>query len=265
MFTTRVTDRLPSAIELPWLIAVAGVLVLAGPSWSQQPAAEKPDSASTSGPSKKLVRPGPARAPGSKNVRGPDGRGQGREGPGHGPTKGAPGRAVRSVGANGSHGQDDSGQAHPGRTGHQTSAGCHLGHACEHVALTTFALRALLPKGFLPLPHPKHLVGGMVFPQAEIKLLPRLERFDVDFDLPDHFLPEFPPAIFLTTRPDLGDVSQGKVLTVENFQEVFGGILNAKDLEGVRLLVTQFPQQQFNATADRKTSQPHGHAGRGLL
>jgi len=113
----------------------------------------------------------------------------------------------------------------------------------------------------VPLPHPKHLVGGMVFPQTEIKLLPRLERFDIDFDLPDHFLPEFPPAIFLTTRPDLGDVSQGKVLTVDNFQEVFGGILNAKDLEGVRLLVSQFPQQQFNATADRKTTNPLGMQG----
>jgi cytochrome c peroxidase len=119
----------------------------------------------------------------------------------------------------------------------------------------------LFPKGFLPLPHPKHEVGGMVFPQTEIKLLSRLERFDIDFDLPDHFLPEFPPAIFLTTRPDLGDVSQGKMLNVDNFQEVFGGILNAKDLEGVRLLVTQFPQQQFNATADRKTEQPLGMQG----
>jgi cytochrome c peroxidase len=121
--------------------------------------------------------------------------------------------------------------------------------------------RGLFPMGFLPLPHPKHEVGGMVFPQIELKLLPRLERFDVDFDLPEHFLPEFPPAIYLTTRPDLGDVSQGKVVTVDNFQEIFGGILNAKDLEGVRLLVTQFPQQQFNATADRKTVNPIGMQG----
>ena len=37
-----------------------------------------------------------------------------------------------------------------------------------------------------------------------------LTRFDLDFDLPDHFLPEFPPPMFLTTRPDLGDVSQGQ-------------------------------------------------------
>jgi cytochrome c peroxidase len=121
--------------------------------------------------------------------------------------------------------------------------------------------KGLFPKGFLPLPHPKHDVGGMVFPQMEIKLLPRLQRFDVDFDLPEYFLPEFPPAIYLTTRPDLGDVSQGKVVTVENFQEIFRGILNAKDLEGMRLLVTQFPQQQFNATADRKTEQAIGMQG----
>ena len=121
--------------------------------------------------------------------------------------------------------------------------------------------KGLFPKGFLPLPHPKHVVGGMVFPQMEIKALPRLERFDVDFDLPEHFLPEFPPAIYLTTRPDLGDVSQGKVITVDNFQELFAGILNAKDLEGLRLLVTQFPQQQFNATADRKTESPAGMQG----
>jgi cytochrome c peroxidase len=121
--------------------------------------------------------------------------------------------------------------------------------------------KGLFPKGFLPLPHPKHEVGGMVFPLMEIKQFGRLERFDVDFDLPEHFLPEFPPAIYLTTRLDLGDVSQGKVVTEDNFQELFAGILNAKDLEGLRLLVTQFPQQQFNATADRKTNKPDGMRG----
>ena len=121
--------------------------------------------------------------------------------------------------------------------------------------------KGLFPMGYLPLPHPHHEVGGMVFPQMEVKLLPRLERFDLDFDLPEQFLPEFPPAIFLTTRPDLGDVSQGKVVTVDNFQEIFQGILNGKDLDGLRLLVTQFPQQQFNATADRKTEKPDGLRG----
>jgi cytochrome c peroxidase len=121
--------------------------------------------------------------------------------------------------------------------------------------------RGLFPQGFLPLPHPNHPVGGMVFPQMEIKQLPRVERFDLDFDIPEHFLPEFPPAIFLTTRPDLGDVAKGRLVTVENFQEIFGGILNSKDLDGLRLLVTQFPQQQFNATADRKTEKADGMKG----
>ena len=106
---------------------------------------------------------------------------------------------------------------------------------------------------YLPLPHVVHPVGGMVFPQMHIKLQPRLERFDMDFDIPEHFLPEFPPAIFLTTRADLGDVSKGQLLTVNNFYELFNGILNPKQLDGLRLLVTQFPQHQFNATADRQT------------
>jgi cytochrome c peroxidase len=83
-----------------------------------------------------------------------------------------------------------------------------------------------------------------------------LTRFDLDFDLPDHFLPEFPPPIFLTTRPDLGDVSQGKLVTTDNLFDLFNGILNPKQLEGLRLLVTPFPQQQFNGTSDRRSDRP---------
>ena len=54
------------------------------------------------------------------------------------------------------------------------------------------------------LPHPQHANGGQVFPQMQIAMFPRLERFDVDFDLPEAFLPEFPPAIFLQNRPGAG-------------------------------------------------------------
>jgi cytochrome c peroxidase len=116
----------------------------------------------------------------------------------------------------------------------------------------------LFPQGFLPLPHANHPEGGMVFPKFEIQELVRQERrdltrFDLDFDLPEHFLPEFPPAIYLTTRPDLGDVSKGKLVTIDNFYDLFNGILNPKQLEGLRLLLTPFPQQQFNQTADRRT------------
>src|SRR3989441_2492636 len=69
-------------------------------------------------------------------------------------------------------------------------------------------------------------------------------------------MPDFPPPIYLTTRPDLGDVSQGKLVTSANFYELFNGILNPKQLEGLRLLLTPFPQQQFNATEDRRTVRP---------
>jgi len=109
---------------------------------------------------------------------------------------------------------------------------------------------------YLPLPHPNHPVGGMLFPQMQADTMERLQRFDLDFDLPEHFLPEFPPAIFLTTHKEAGDVSQGQMVTVNNFYDLFNGLLNPKQLEGLRLLVTQFPQQQFNATGDRKTVNP---------
>ena len=118
--------------------------------------------------------------------------------------------------------------------------------------------KGLFPAGFLPLPHPNHPEGGMVFPQFHIDEIKRQEgrdltRFDLDFDLPDHFLPEFPPPIYLTTRLDLGDVSKGKLVTIENYEELFKDALNPKQFEGLRLLVTPFPQQQFNATADRRS------------
>lgn len=121
--------------------------------------------------------------------------------------------------------------------------------------------KGLWPEGFYPLPHPNHAEGGMVFPHFVIEETKKqtgrdLTRFDLDFDLPDHLLPEFPPPIFLTTRPDLGDVSQGQLVTVANFYELFNGILNPKQLEGLRILVTPFPQQQFNATADRRSAEP---------
>ncbi|HEY9786416.1 MAG TPA: hypothetical protein V6D17_13495 [Candidatus Obscuribacterales bacterium] len=119
----------------------------------------------------------------------------------------------------------------------------------------------LYPEGFLPLPHPNHPEGGMLFPKFHIDEVMKQEgrdltRFDLDYDLPDHLLPEFPPPIFLSTRPDLGDVSKGKLVTISNFYELFSGILNPKQLEGLRLLVTAFPQQQFNATGDRRSREP---------
>jgi cytochrome c peroxidase len=121
--------------------------------------------------------------------------------------------------------------------------------------------RDLWPAGFYPLPHPHHEAGGMIFPQPLIDETKNqtgrdLTRFDLDFDLPDHLLPEFPAPIYLTTRPDLGDVSRGQLVTLNNFHELFRDVLNPKQLEGLRLLVTPFPQQQFNATDDRRSLKP---------
>ena len=106
------------------------------------------------------------------------------------------------------------------------------------------------------LPHPKHAAGGMVFPQAQIEMFPRLERFDVEFDIPEAFLPEFPPAIFLQTRPELGDVSRGEVVSINNFYRLFKDLITPVQLDGLQFLVTPFPQEEFNPTDDRKTRQP---------
>ena len=120
--------------------------------------------------------------------------------------------------------------------------------------------KGLFPPGFLPLPHVKHKTGGMVFPENQIKEIEKqearsLRRYDVAFDLPDHLTPEFPPPMFLTTRPDLGDVSKGQLLTIKNYYGMVDGIMTPVQMEGMRLLLTPFPQQQFNQTDDRKVEQ----------
>ncbi|WP_046865649.1 cytochrome b6 [Microvirga massiliensis] len=119
--------------------------------------------------------------------------------------------------------------------------------------------RGLLPAGFMPLPHVKQATGGQVFPNREIDEIQRqegrsLRRFDVDFDLPDRFTPEFPPPIFLTTHPELGDVSRGQLLTIKNYYELMNGIITPVQMEGLRILLTPFPQEEFNQTEDRKVA-----------
>jgi cytochrome c peroxidase len=122
----------------------------------------------------------------------------------------------------------------------------------------------LFPAGFYPLPHPNHQLGGQLFTHFVIDELNRQTgnfrnqtRFDLDFDLPDQLLPEFPPAMFLTNHTDLGDVSQGQMVTIENYYDMFKNILDPEELEGLRLLVTPFPQQEFNLIDDRRTHRPN--------
>ena len=114
--------------------------------------------------------------------------------------------------------------------------------------------RGIFP--YPPLPHPKHVTGGQVFPQIQTRMFPRLERFDVEFDLPEAFLPEFPPAIFLQNRPELGDVSRGEVVSINNYYRLFKDLLTPVQLDGLRMLLTPFPQEEFNPTDDRKAAQP---------
>src|SRR5437660_3522935 len=78
----------------------------------------------------------------------------------------------------------------------------------------------------------------------------------MDFDPTERCLAAFPTVMYLTPRPDLGDVSQGKLVSLTNYYELFNGLLTPRQLEGLRLLLTPFPQQQFNATEDRRSAIP---------
>ncbi|QDS91752.1 hypothetical protein FF011L_04870 [Roseimaritima multifibrata] len=125
--------------------------------------------------------------------------------------------------------------------------------------LTEMTPEEIQKQGVFPypsLPHPLQTNGGQVFPRMQIDMFPRLERFDVDHDLPEAFLPEFPPAIYLNSRPELGDVSRGEVVSINNYYRLFKDILTPVQLDGLRLLVTPFPQEEFNPTDDRKSAQP---------
>lgn len=130
-------------------------------------------------------------------------------------------------------------------------------------ALTPEQIRqqGLLPQGFLPLPHVKQATGGVVFPEEEIEAISReegrdLRRFDVAFDLPDLFTPELPPPLFLTTHPELGDVSHGQLLTLKSYYRLMVGVLTPVQLEGLRLMLTPAPQEEVNVTEDRKVAEP---------
>ncbi|MGI9074467.1 MAG: cytochrome B6 [Bryobacteraceae bacterium] len=123
-------------------------------------------------------------------------------------------------------------------------------------ALTSDEIKQQNAFPYPALPHPLQTNGGQVFPKMQILMFPRLERFDVAFDLPEVFLPEFPPAIFLSNRPELGDVSRGEVVSINNYYRLFKPILTPVQLDGLRMLLTPFPQEEFNPTDDRKTREP---------
>src|SRR5262249_10456375 len=109
---------------------------------------------------------------------------------------------------------------------------------------------------FLPLDHPLHSTAHMLLPQMWTKVHPEHERFDVSFDLPECYLPEYPPPLYLTTHPELGDVTRGVEITYGNYFNMFNGIVTPEQLDGLRLLVTPFQTTWFNTTNHRTTPEP---------
>ena len=108
-------------------------------------------------------------------------------------------------------------QAPRGGSDSQAAGGDGLGASWPHEPGARSASRDIFPYKALPHPAQGGGLGGQVFPQMQIKMFPRLERYDVEFDLPEAFLPEFPPAMFLQNRPELGDVSRGEVVSINNY------------------------------------------------
>ena len=126
----------------------------------------------------------------------------------------------------------------------------------EYGALPPETIRASGAFPYQPLDHPLHSTAHMVFPQQWTRVHPEHQRFDVGFDIPDCYLPEFPPPLYLTTHPELGDVTRGVEITYGNYFDMFNGLVTAEQLDGLRLLVTPFQTTWFNVTHHRVTAAP---------
>jgi cytochrome c peroxidase len=109
---------------------------------------------------------------------------------------------------------------------------------------------------YKPLAHPLQTTAHMLFPEVWIEAHPEHERFDVDFDIPDPYLPEFPPPMFLTTHKELGDVTGGVEVTLGNYYEIFDGLLTPEQMEGLKELLRPSPTTWFNHTKHRVTKEP---------
>ena len=126
----------------------------------------------------------------------------------------------------------------------------------EYAATAADKLRAGDAFPWKPLDHPLHSTAHMLFPEQWTKTHPEHERFDVGMDLPDCFMPEFPPPLYLTTHPEMGDVSRGVEITYGNYFNMMNGLLTPEQMDGLRLLVTPFQTTWFNVTHHRVTPEP---------
>ncbi len=114
--------------------------------------------------------------------------------------------------------------------------------------------RDLFP--FKPLAHPLQTTAHMLFPDMWLRSHPEHARMDCDFDLPEAYLPEFPPPLFLTTHKELGDVTKGREITFANYYEIFDGLLTPEQMEGLKELLRPVPSTWFNQTTHRVTYEP---------
>jgi cytochrome c peroxidase len=114
--------------------------------------------------------------------------------------------------------------------------------------------RDLFP--YKPLAHPLQSVAHMVFPRTWVAVHPEHERIDVDMDIPEAYLPEFPPPLFLTTHKELGDITNGRESTFDNFYEIFDGLLTPEQMEGLKELLRRTATTWFNQTDHRITEKP---------
>src|SRR5262249_14852624 len=114
--------------------------------------------------------------------------------------------------------------------------------------------RDLFP--YKPLAHPLQSTAHMLFPKMWVEVHTEHARIDVDFDIPDSYLPEYPPPLFLTTHKELGDVTNGEEITLGNYYEIFDGLLTAEQMEGLKELLRPSPTTWFNHSEHRVTAQP---------
>jgi cytochrome c peroxidase len=108
---------------------------------------------------------------------------------------------------------------------------------------------------YQPLAHPLQSTAHMLFPEQWLQAHPEHRRMDVDFDIPDVYLPEYPPPMFLTTHKELGDVTKGREVTLGNYYEIFNGLLTGEQMEGLKELLRPTATTWFNHTNHRVTKE----------
>jgi hypothetical protein len=162
---------------------------------------------------------------------------------------------------------DRSATTTPATASNETSTATDEEALMFHVAGTWSSVPSLsgVPPSMSMRSYRLRLTGKQGTASAEVKRQTGrdLTRFDLDFDLPDRFLPKFPAPIYLTTRPDLGDMSRGQPVTTDNYYEFFSGILNPKTAGRTAAPAHSAPPEglQRHGRPSERAPEP----GRGLL